>query len=79
MRRFIAHPEFADLEFNLYKFRHTFCTKLVLKGIPRDAIQRLMGDNNASVIQQYYTHITDNNAADMAQSFYDDLNVNYDG
>ena len=79
MRRFIvrfkkAYPQFSDMEFNLYKFRHTFCTKLVLLGVPRDSIQRLMGDNNASVIQKYYTHITDKNAADMARIFYDSLN-----
>lgn len=43
--------------YELYTFRHTFCTNLIKQGIDIPTVQRLMGDNTTDVILKIYTSV----------------------
>ncbi len=58
MQRFVKSADISDMDFMLYRFRHTVCTRLILEGISVPIIQRIMGDNTPDVILKIYNHIT---------------------
>lgn len=43
--------------YELYTFRHTFCTNLIKQGVDIPTVQRLMGDNTTDVILKIYTSV----------------------
>ena len=63
-----------EMGVRFYKFRHTMCTRLVMAGQPIKVIQRLLGDNTTDIINEIYTHITEEMAFESSQSFYEELN-----
>lgn len=68
IRRFVdKYEELQGMGFLLYRFRHTYCTRLKLKGMPIDAVKILMGDSSDSVINKVYTHITNDDALRMLE------------
>lgn len=48
-----------DKRITLYCFRHTFCTRLMLQGVPQVMVQKLMGHKDLKMIMEVYTHIPD--------------------
>ncbi len=64
-KRFLQKYELNKKGIILYRFRHTYCTNLILSGYSLSKIQRLMGDNSMDVINKIYTHLkTDEIAED---------------
>lgn len=49
-------------QYNLYRFRHTFCTNLFHEKVDIKTVQRLMGDATVDVILNVYTHVMDEDA-----------------
>lgn len=43
--------------YELYTFRHTFCTNLIKESVDIPTVQRLMGDNTTDVILKIYTSV----------------------
>lgn len=43
--------------YELYTFRHTFCTNLIKQGVDIPTVQRFMGDNTTDVILKIYTSV----------------------
>ncbi len=62
-----GYEELQGMGFLLYRFRHTYCTRLKLKGMPIDVVKILMGDSSDSVINRVYTHITNEDALHMLE------------
>lgn len=77
IHRFEKKYGIEDLNITLYRFRHTFCTNLVLSGYPIAVVQRLMGDNTADVIMKVYTHVSNEQADIVSKAFYENLNQQY--
>lgn len=48
--------------YNLYRFRHTFCTNLFHERVDIKTVQKLMGDATVSVILDVYAHVMDEDA-----------------
>lgn len=57
-RRFINSNGWKGKGYFLYRFRHTFCTRLLLNDISRQTVKTLMGDSSLKVIDQDYNGIT---------------------
>lgn len=77
MQRFVKKVDIGDMDFMLYRFRHTVCTRLILEGISVPIIQRIMGDNTPDVILKIYNHITQEQALGICDSYYDKINQKY--
>ena len=56
-------------ENNLYRFRHTFCTEMILAGVDVVSVQRMMGDNSSQVITGVYTNISQRYILDKRDLF----------
>ena len=56
-RRFINSHGWSGKGYFLYRFRHTFCTQLLLSGRTPQEVQALMGDSTLSVILTIYNGI----------------------
>ncbi|NCC15337.1 MAG: hypothetical protein EOM28_03150 [Clostridia bacterium] len=74
LQRFVKKVGIEDIGLNLYRFRHTMCTRLILDGQPIPVIQRIMGDNTIDVIMKIYTHVTQEQAMAACGDYYDKLN-----
>lgn len=47
----------ATKDYNPYKFRHTYCTKLLKQGVDIKTLQLLMGDNSPEMILRVYANM----------------------
>ena len=74
IQRYRKQYHIEDMGINLYKFRHTMCTRLILSGQPISVIQRIMGDNTPDIIMKIYTHVNEEMAMKATEGFYDELN-----
>ena len=74
IQRYRKQFDIEDMGINLYKFRHTMCTRLILSGQPISVIQRIMGDNTPDIIMKIYTHVNEEMAMKATESFYEELN-----
>ena len=61
----------------MYRFRHTFCTNLLLAGRPVSVVQLLMGDNSPDVVMKIYNDIQHKQADEASKPFYENLNKYY--
>ena len=50
--------------FRAYRFRHTYCTRLIAADIKLPKIQSLMGDSTLDVILKTYNHIKSEKVSD---------------
>ena len=55
--RFINSHKWTGKKIFLYRFRHTFCTRLLLSGCTPQKVQALMGDSTLNVIMRIYNGI----------------------
>lgn len=58
-KRFLKSSGLEGKGVTLYRFRHTFCTKLIEKSVPLPYIKKLMGDSTTDVIINIYSTVTD--------------------
>lgn len=56
-RRFISSHGWSGKGYFFYRFRHTFCTQLLLSGRTPQEVQALMGDSTLSVVMTIYNGI----------------------
>ena len=56
-RRFINSHSWKGRGYFLYRFRHTFCTRLLLNDSTHQEVKALMGDSSLKVIEQNYNGI----------------------
>lgn len=77
MQRFIKNSGLEDMNFMLYRFRHTMCTRLVLDNQPISVIQRILGDNTQEVIMRVYTHVSEQQALSACNGYYEKLNESH--
>lgn len=69
--RFSRCEELKDIGVTSYRFRHTLCTNLVLKGIPARVILKILGDNTLDLINKVYSHISDNDVNKSLKKLFD--------
>lgn len=55
--RFIKHHGWKGKKYFIYRFRHTFCTRLLLDRRTPQEVQALMGDSTLDVIMRIYNGI----------------------
>lgn len=55
--RFIRSHNWCGKKIFIYRFRHTFCTRLLLSGCTPQTVQALMGDSTLNVIMRIYNGI----------------------
>lgn len=55
--RFISSHKWRGKKLFMYRFRHTFCTRLLLSGCTPQTVQALMGDSTLNVIMRIYNGI----------------------
>lgn len=55
--RFINSHKWRGKKLFMYRFRHTFCTRLLLSGCTPQTVQALMGDSTLNVIMRIYNGI----------------------
>ncbi|MCM1168094.1 MAG: site-specific integrase [Ruminococcus sp.] len=55
--RFIKSHGWKGKKYFVYRFRHTFCTRLLLSGCTPQMVQALMGDSTLNVIMRIYNGI----------------------
>lgn len=55
--RFIKSHKWRGKKLFMYRFRHTFCTRLLLSGCTPQTVQALMGDSTLNVIMRIYNGI----------------------
>lgn len=58
-KRILQKYGYSYSDYNLYKFRHTFCTNAMRLNIDLKTLQMLMGDNTSSVILKYYCNLNE--------------------
>lgn len=71
--RFSKQNGFLDIGIQPYKFRHTYCTNLVLTNVPIASIKNLMGDKTDKIIMEVYTHIDKNKDKEYAANMFDQI------
>lgn len=54
----------------LHKYRHTFCTRELNKGVPIEFISKLLGHKNIEITQRIYEHVTPRDVV-IAREKYD--------
>ncbi len=70
--RFLKKNNIADKGFILYRFRHTFCTKLLRKYLPQK-VQLLMGDSSLVVIMKNYNGLKSESVTEEVREDIDDM------
>lgn len=70
-RRFISSHGWSGKGYFPYRFRHTFCTRLLLSDRTPQEVQALMGDSTLAVIMQIYNGI---NSRDVLERSRDAVN-----
>jgi len=55
--RQLAKKDLDSKKLNLYRFRHTFCTRLAKMRIDPSVIMQLMGDNTIDIIMKIYRSV----------------------
>lgn len=55
-------------KYNLYRFRHTFCTNLFHEKVDIKTVQRLMGDATVDVILEVYAHVMNDDEKQASKS-----------
>lgn len=73
LERFINEYKLQDKRINLYKFRHTICTKLVVKETGLHQIKDVMGHSSTEVINKVYTHLEKGSGVNAVKRLYDAL------
>lgn len=71
--RFSKKNGFLDIGIQPYKFRHTYCTNLVLANVPIASIKNLMGDKTDKIIMEVYTHIDKNKDKEYAANMFNQI------
>lgn len=69
-KRFLRSTGLTGKGYTLYKFRHTFCTKLMNNGTPISLVKHLMGDSTLNVIINNYTSITDSDLKSAVEKLF---------
>jgi|GEM_PF-2249349 len=59
-----------EMGVNLYKFRHTLCTRLLLEDYSFLVVKTILGDASVEVIEKYYTHLKEAQALEKIKGFY---------
>ena len=77
IHRFEDKYNLKSMDIEMYRFRHTFCTNLLLAGRPVSVVQLLMGDNSPDVVMKIYNDIQHKQADEASKSFYENLNKYY--
>lgn len=55
--RLLLKSKLNPSQMNLYRFRHTFCTNLIMRGENLKTVQIFMGDNSPEMILRVYADI----------------------
>lgn len=66
--RFLRNTGLDKKGYTLYKFRHTFCTKLMKNKVNLGLVKGMMGDSSTDVIVSHYTTVTDDDKRDALNS-----------
>lgn len=69
--RFIDSHKWRGKKIFVYRFRHTFCTRLLLSGCTPQMVQALMGDSTLNVIMRIYNGIK---SKDVVEDTRDNVN-----
>ena len=57
-KKMLKEINILDTEATIHKIRHTFCSRLVEKGVPLPVIQKLAGHKKITTTM-LYTHVKD--------------------
>lgn len=65
--RFIDSHKWRGKKLFIYRFRHTFCTRLLLSGCTPQTVQALMGDSTLNVIMRIYNGIKSKDVVEVTR------------
>lgn len=65
--RFINSHNWRGKKLFMYRFRHTFCTRLLLSGCTPQTVQALMGDSTLNVIMRIYNGIKSKDVVEVTR------------
>lgn len=65
--RFIDSHKWRGKKIFVYRFRHTFCTRLLLSGCTPQTVQALMGDSTLNVIMRIYNGIKSKDVVEVTR------------
>lgn len=77
IHRFEKKFNIENMDVELYRFRHTFCTNLLLSGLSIPVVQHLLGDNSPDVVLKVYVHVKGYEADEVSKTFYENFNQQY--
>ena len=72
-KRLLEKHGYKYSDFNLYKFRHTYCTYLMRAKVDLKTVQNLMGDNSPDVILSHYSNMNQEDMDKAARAVEMDL------
>jgi integrase len=55
---FKKDSELAGVGGHLHRLRHTFCTHMLIEGVPLRRVQMLAGHSHYATTEKYYAHLT---------------------
>jgi integrase len=55
--------------------RHTYASRLVMKGVPLHVIAAQLGHSDTRMVEKHYGHLAPNYVADTVRNAFDRLNI----
>ena len=77
LERFIKKHGLEGEKITLYTFRHTFATMMMEEGIHARIVADMMGHKKASLVNDCYTHVTDDSVYAKATQAMDGISKRY--
>jgi len=69
--RHLCKKSLSSSEFNLYRFRHTFCTRLLKMGKDPKTVMMIMGDNTLDMVLKVYNSINRDDIIRVSSEYAD--------
>lgn len=60
-------------DFNPYRFRHSFCTRCLRKGLDIKTVQRMMGDNTSEMVLKVYANMDESDILRGSKIYTEDI------
>lgn len=67
--RHLEKKGLSSTEFNLYRFRHNYCTRLLKMGTDPKTVMKLMGDNTLEMVLRVYTSINQDDILNASNNY----------
>jgi len=72
-RKLLLKHSLNPKDYNLYKLRHTYCTRLCKKRLDPKIIARLMGDNDIEMVMRIYNSVNKEDVLEASREYAQDM------